>query len=194
MMAKYFATSLAMEKVVSAPRVISNCFPISTISISLVGFEVEIDHVAGLARRLRAGVHGDAHVSLGQGRCVVGAVTAHGDKLALRLLIANEAQLVLGCGLGKEVVDAGLRRNRSRRHRIVAGDHDRADAHASQLGEALADAAFDDVLEVNHAEELAILGDGERCAARLRDRIGDGIDLAHGLRADRRLKCLGGRA
>ncbi len=36
-MAKYFATSLAMENVVSAPRVISNCLPISTISISLVG-------------------------------------------------------------------------------------------------------------------------------------------------------------
>jgi len=36
-MAKYFATSLAMENVVSVPRVISNCLPISTISISLVG-------------------------------------------------------------------------------------------------------------------------------------------------------------
>ncbi len=39
MMAKYLATSLAIEKVVSAPRVISSCLPISTISISLVGFE-----------------------------------------------------------------------------------------------------------------------------------------------------------
>ena len=39
MMAKYFATSLAIEKVVSAPRVISSCLPISTTSISLVGFE-----------------------------------------------------------------------------------------------------------------------------------------------------------
>src|ERR1035437_6449695 len=38
-MAKYLATSLAMEKVVSAPRVISNCLPISTISMSLVGLE-----------------------------------------------------------------------------------------------------------------------------------------------------------
>ena len=39
MMAKYFATSLAIEKVVNAPRVISNCLPISTISMSFVGFE-----------------------------------------------------------------------------------------------------------------------------------------------------------
>src|SRR5580698_5435689 len=37
--AKYFATSFATENVVSAPRVISSCFPISTISISFVGFE-----------------------------------------------------------------------------------------------------------------------------------------------------------
>ena len=36
-MAKYLATSLAMENVVSAPRVISSCLPISTTSISLVG-------------------------------------------------------------------------------------------------------------------------------------------------------------
>ncbi len=37
MIAKYFATSLAIENVVNAPRVISSCLPISTISISLVG-------------------------------------------------------------------------------------------------------------------------------------------------------------
>ena len=39
MIAKYFATSLAMENVVSEPRVISSCLPISTTSISLVGLE-----------------------------------------------------------------------------------------------------------------------------------------------------------
>ena len=38
-MAKYFATSLAIENVVSEPRVISNCLPISTTSMSLVGLE-----------------------------------------------------------------------------------------------------------------------------------------------------------
>lgn len=39
MIAKYFATSLAMEKVVRAPRVMRSCLPISTISMSLVGLE-----------------------------------------------------------------------------------------------------------------------------------------------------------
>src|SRR5205809_7602852 len=37
MMAKYFATSFAMLNVVSAPRVMSICFPISTMSMSFVG-------------------------------------------------------------------------------------------------------------------------------------------------------------
>ena len=37
--AKYFAMSLATEKVVSAPRVMSSCLPISTMSMSFVGSE-----------------------------------------------------------------------------------------------------------------------------------------------------------
>ena len=39
MIAKYFAMSFAIENVVSEPRVISSCLPISTISMSFVGFE-----------------------------------------------------------------------------------------------------------------------------------------------------------
>ncbi len=39
MMAKYFATSLAIEKVVRAPRVINICLPIATRSVSFVGSE-----------------------------------------------------------------------------------------------------------------------------------------------------------
>jgi hypothetical protein len=38
-MAKYLATSLAIEKVVIAPRVISSCLPMAMTSISLVGSE-----------------------------------------------------------------------------------------------------------------------------------------------------------
>ena len=38
-MAKYLATSLAMENVVMAPRVMSSCLPMATISMSLVGSE-----------------------------------------------------------------------------------------------------------------------------------------------------------
>jgi hypothetical protein len=126
MMAKYFATSLAIENVVNAPRVIRSCLPISTTSISLVGLEIEVDHVAGLARRLRAGVHGYADIGLRQRRRFIGAVAAHRNQLALGLLVANEFQLVLRRRLGEEVVDASLGCDGSCRHRVVAGNHDSA--------------------------------------------------------------------
>ena len=105
-MAKYLATSLATENVVSAPRVISNCLPISTTSMSLVGIGIEVDHVAGFLGGLRAGVHGHAHVGLRQRGSVVGAVAGHGHELALGLLVADQRELVFGLGLGEEIVDA----------------------------------------------------------------------------------------
>ena len=73
--------------------------------------------------------------------------------------------LCFGRRLGEEIVDAGLRGDGGGGRWIVAGDHHRADAHPAQLGEALPDAALDDILEVNHAEQLAILGHGQRRAA-----------------------------
>ena len=90
MMAKYLATSLAIEKVVSEPRVISSCLPVSTTSISLVGLRVEVDHVAGLLGRLRAGVHRHRHVGLRQRRRVVGAVAGHRHQPALGLVLADQ--------------------------------------------------------------------------------------------------------
>ncbi len=63
-----------------------------------------------------------------------------------------QRHLVLGRRLGEEVVDARLGGDRLRGERVVAGDHHRADAHRAQLGEALAQALLDDVLEVDDAE------------------------------------------
>jgi hypothetical protein len=134
---------------------------------------IEIDHVAGFARGDGAGVHGNPDIGLGERGGVVGAVAAHGDEFALGLLFADEAELLFRRRLGEEIVDAGLGRNCRRGHRVVAGDHDGADAHAAQFREALADAALDDVLEVDHAEDAAVLGDGEGSAARLGDLLGD---------------------
>ena len=117
---------------------------------------VEVDHVAGLARRLGAGVHREADVGLGERRRVVGAVAAHGDQAAARLLPADQGELVLRRRLGEEIVDPGFGRDRCGGQRVVAGDHDRADAHPAQLGEALAHAGLQDVLELEHAEEAAV--------------------------------------
>ena len=90
--------------------------------------------------------------------------------------------------------------------RVVAGDHHGADAHPAQLGEALADAALDDVLEVDDAEQLAVLRRPRaacrrpwRCARRRsrsqlgrrparaeRRRAGTAIDRVDRALADRR--------
>ena len=46
---------------------------------------VEVDHVTGLFRRLRAGVHRHRDVGLRQGRGVVGSVSRHRDEACLWL-------------------------------------------------------------------------------------------------------------
>ena len=89
-----------------------------------------------------------------------------------------------GRGLREEIVDAGFRGDGRRGHRVVAGDHDGADAHAAKLGEAIANAAFDDVLEMNDAEQFPVLRHGKGRAAGLGDRLGNGVDLPLELGAD----------
>src|SRR5674476_904642 len=89
-----------------------------------------------------------------------------GEQMHGRLIAADVAQLVLGRGLGDEIVHTGFRGDRRRRHRIVAGDHHSLDAHAAQRGEALLHVRLDDVLQVDHAEDTTALDQAERGAAR----------------------------
>ena len=175
MMAKYLATSLAIENVVSDAAGDQQLLADLDDLDELRRVRVEVDHVAGLLGRLRAGVHRDADVGLRERGRVVGAVAGHRDELAARLLALDQRHLVLGRGLGEEVVDAGLVGDRRRGERVVAGDHHRADAHRAQLVEALAHARLDDVLEVDDAERAAVLGDDERGAARGRDAVDDRV-------------------
>ena len=132
---------------------------------------VEIDHVAGFARRLRAGLHRDADVGLRERRRVIGAVAAHGDQPAAGLLLADVGELVFRRGLGEEVVDARFGGDRRRGDRIVAGHHDGSDAHRAHRRETLLDARLDDVLEMDDAHQPAVLGDRERRAAGHRDPL-----------------------
>ena len=108
MIAKYLATSFAMEKVVSDPRVISSCLADLDHLDELGRVGVEVDHVAGFLGRLRAGVHGQPDVGLRQRGRVVGAVAGHRHHVAAALLTPDQRQLLLRRGLGQEVVDAGL--------------------------------------------------------------------------------------
>ncbi len=81
---------------------------------------VEVDHVAGLLRRLRAGVHRDGDVGLRERGRVVRAVAGHRDEAAALLVIADERELRLGRRLGEEVVDAGFGGDGGGRQRVVA--------------------------------------------------------------------------
>ena len=157
-MAKYLATSLAMLKVVSAPRVMSICLPISTISMSLVGIRVQVDHIAGLFGRLSSGVHGYAHVSLGKGRGVIGPVSGHGHKMTRCLLLSDQLQLVFGSGLGEEIVYSGFFSNSRSGHVIVAGDHDSPDSHGSKALEAVLQASLHYIFQVDYTNHLIIFG------------------------------------
>ncbi len=177
MMAKYLATSLAMLKVVSAPRVIRSCLPIATISMSLVGLESRSTMLpASLAAEVPVFMATPTSAWASAGASLVPSPVM-ATSLPCRLLRADQLHLGLGRGLGEEVVDAGLLGDRRRGQRVVAGDHDRADAHRPQLVEALADAALDDVLEVDHAERLVVARHGQRRAALQRDRLDRALEL-----------------
>ena len=176
MIAKYFATSLVIEKVVNAPRVMRSCLPISTISMSLVGLESRSTMFpASLAAEVPVFIATPTSAWASAGR-VVRTVAGHRDELAALLLPLDQGEFVLGGGLGEEVVDAGLLGDGLGGQRVVAGDHHRADAHAAQLREAFADAVLDDVLEVDDAEHPrpvpVVDGDQQRRSTARGDRVG----------------------
>ena len=136
---------------------------------------IEIDHVAGFFRGLRAGIHGDPDIGLSQRRRVVRAVSGHGDEFALRLFAPDEIHFFLGSCLRQKIVDSCFAGNSRGRKRIVAGDHDGPDSHSAQLIEAIAHAALHDVFEINHAKGAAIFGDHQRRSARTRDLLNHGL-------------------
>jgi hypothetical protein len=143
---------------------------------------VEVDHVAGLLGGRRAAVHRHPDVGLRQRRCVVGAVTCHGDQAPALLLLLDQGHLVLGRGLGEEVVDPRLLGDGTCGEWVVTGDHHGADAHPTHLVETVAHALLDDVLEVDHAERpgraarLALRDDQGRPTTG-GDPVDDGADL-----------------
>src|ERR1035437_2279332 len=75
------------------------------------------------------------------------------------MLLADERELGLGRRFVEEGIDAGLFGDLGGGQAVVAGDHDGADSHRAELVEALAHAFLDRVLEIDHAEDLAVAGD-----------------------------------
>ncbi len=132
---------------------------------------VQVHQVGGLAGGLGAIVHGHADVGLGQRRGVVGTVATHGDHLAFGLFTADALQFALRRSLGNKVIDPGFGGNCSRSQRVIAGHHDGANTHRPQLGETLANAGFNHVLQVNGTEQLAVAGHQQRRAPALGDSL-----------------------
>ncbi len=112
---------------------------------------------------------------MGQCRCVVGAVARHGNQLPLGLLRLDEAHLRFRRRLGKEIVDTRFGGNRGGSARVVAGDHNRANAHGTEALETFLNATLDDVLEVNDAQQLCTVCDGKGRAAGVGDAVDNGI-------------------
>ena len=177
MIAKYFATSFAIENVVSAPRVIRSCLPISTISMSLVGFESRSTMLpASLAAVVPVFIATPTSACASAGASLVPSpVIATSLPSACSRLIS--AILSSGVACGQEVVDAGFVGDRRGGQRVVAGDHHRLDAHRPQRGEPLPHAALDDVLQVDDAERARPLGDDQRRAAGAGDPVDDRLQL-----------------
>jgi len=142
-----------MLKVVSAPRVISNCCDFDNFN-ELGGIAVKVHHVASFAGGLRAGVHGHTHIGLRQSRRIVGAVSNHGNQLAAFLFLTDAGQFVFRLGLGDEIVHARFRGDGGGGQSVVASDHNSLDTHFTELGKTFLDAAFNDVLEMDDAEAL----------------------------------------
>lgn len=63
-MAKYLATSLAILNVVSVPRVISNCLPISTISKCIGHHRQHLGHSRHRHKAVVHGVHGSVEITV----------------------------------------------------------------------------------------------------------------------------------
>ena len=120
-------------------------------------------------------------IGLRQRGRVVGAVARHGDQAAAGLLSLDEVEFVLRRGLREEVVHAGFGGNGGGGERVVAGDHDGADAHVAQLRDAFLHAALDDVFEVHDAERAIAIGDDQRSAADARDAVRDLVEFGRKL-------------
>ena len=93
-MAKYLATSFAMENVVSDPRGDEEWLGDLDDFDELGRVGVKIDHVAGLFGRLRAGVHREADVSLRERWRVIGAIAGHRHHVPAALLTPDQRHLL----------------------------------------------------------------------------------------------------
>ena len=178
MIAKYLATSLAMEKVVSTPRVISICLPISTTSKSLVGLESRSTMLpASLAACVPVFIATPTSACASAGASLVPSpVIATSFPLACSSLISRIFASGVACA----------RKSSTPASRAIAAAVRGLSPviitvrmpMARKRCKAFADAAFDDVLEMNHAENLVALGNHQRRPSAIGDPMRNALDFA----------------
>ena len=177
MIAKYLATSLAIENVVNAPRVISSCLPISTISMSLVGLESRSTMLpASFAACVPVFIATPTSACASAGASLVpspviatslpsacsrlmSAILSSGVAWARKSSTpASDAIAAAVSGLSPVIITVliPIARRCAKRSRMPP---------------------FDDVLQVNDAERAAAFGDDERRAAASRDALDDAGEL-----------------
>src|SRR6185437_13631772 len=180
MIAKYFATSLAMEKVVSAPRVISNCLPMPTISISFVG---SLSRSTMLPASRAAGV--PVFMATPTSACAsAGASLVPSPHMATSLPLACSLRMSVSLASGVACARKSSTPASAAMAAAVSGLSPviiTVQAHAAQFGEPLANAAFHDVLQVDDAERAAILRHGQRRTAASAYGVGEVAQLGRGL-------------
>src|SRR5258706_9205173 len=135
----------------------------------LRGVGIDVDHVSGFFRGLRAGVHGHSHVRLSEGRSVVCSVASHGHEFSLRLFPLDERHLVFRLGFGEEIVNPSLTEGWFGRQRVITGNHHGANAHSTKVIETLLHSSFDDICQSDRAQYAAALGNQQRGSTRIRN-------------------------
>ena len=127
-------------------------------------------HIRRVDGDVGARADGNAGIGGGEGGCIVDAVADHGDRPVF-LQLTDDGLLAAGQHACHDVVDARELADGRRRARVVARQHDDADAHAAQLADGLRTLRLDGVRHGDEAEEPAVLRKQQRRLACLRERV-----------------------
>src|SRR5580692_3061009 len=173
MIAKYLATSLAMENVVSEPRVISNCLATSTTSISLVGLESRSTMLpASLAACVPVFIASPTSACARAGASLVPSpvIATMCPPRCSRLISASFSSGVASARKSSTPASAAMAWAVSG---VVPGDHHRPDAHVAELPEPLRHPRLDGVLQVDDAQNSRPVRDHQGGPARGGDALHD---------------------
>ena len=125
-------------------------------------------NIAGFLRKIGAGAHGNAGISLGQRGSVVDAVADHGNAQPRLLKGANASQLAGRIETGFDLGDSSLLRHGRGRCGRIAGEHEHAEAGVAQFSDGFSGAGAKRIARVEVPGDLALEGHPQTCDPGLR--------------------------